>query len=126
MLTVTKPAPNRIDIVLSGSVDADAMRAGLKDLMQKAEGVEHGRMLYRIPDLAMPSLGAVAVELGSIPRLFSLLHRFDRCAVMTDSDFLRRAAAFEGALLPGLEVKGFALDALAEAEAWLRRGDDAG
>jgi hypothetical protein len=125
MLTIAKPAPNRIDIELSGSVDTETMRNGLKDLMEKAEGVEHGHMLYRIPHFAMPSFGAVAVELGHIPRLLSLLRRFDRCAVMTDSEWLRRAAEVQGKLLPGLDVKGFALDDGAGAEAWLREGETA-
>lgn len=119
MLTIDKRSDNRIDITLSGALDADAMRAGLHDLLDKAEGMEHGQMLYRIPDFAMPSLGAIMVELGLLPRLFSLLHRFDRCAVLSDAPWLRQTAEVKGAIIPGLTIRAFGLEEEAAAEAWL-------
>ena len=119
MLTITKPSANRLDITLSGALDADAMRAGLHDLLDKADGIEHGHMLYRIPDFSMPSLGAIMVELGLLPRLFSLFHRFDRCAVLSDAAWLRSTAEVQGAVLPGLTIRSFALDDEAGAETWL-------
>jgi SpoIIAA-like len=119
MLTVTKTSPDRVDIVLSGALDAAAMRAGLDELIRLSEGVRHGRMLYRITDFSMPTLGAIGVELGRLPRLFALVSRFDRCAVISDVAWLRRAAEIEGALIPGLEIKSFDLPDAAAAEAWL-------
>ncbi len=119
MLTVTKPSPNRLDIELSGTLDAEAMRAGLDDLLAKSEDIKDGTMLYRIPGFAMPTLRAIGVEMGYLPKLFSLLGKFERCAVCTDAAWLRAAAEVEGALLPGLVITGFALDETAAAEAWL-------
>lgn len=119
MLEIRKPAPNRLDLELRGALDADAMRAGLDDLLAKAEGVEHGAMLYTIPEFAMPTLGALGVELERLPKLFGLLGKFDRCAVLSDAAWLRTAAEVEGALIPGLEIKAFALDQTEAAEAWL-------
>jgi hypothetical protein len=122
MLKITKPSPDRVDIALSGALDADAMRAGLDELIAMSEGVRNGRMLYRITDFAMPTLGAFAVELQRLPKLFALVARFDRCAVLSDTAWLRRAAEIEGALIPGLEVKSFGLGDAAAAEAWLAEG----
>ena len=119
MLKVTKPAPNRLDIELSGMLDAELMRAGLDELMALSVDINAGRMLYRIPGFAMPTLGAIGVEMGYLPKLFGLIGRFDRCAVCTDAAWLRTAAEMEGAMFPGLDIKSFALDDTAEAEAWL-------
>jgi hypothetical protein len=119
MLTVTKPSPDRVDIALGGTLDADAMRAGLDELINLSEGVRNGRMLYRITDFSMPTLGAFAVELGRIPKLFALISRFDRCAVVSDVAWLRTAAEIEGRLIPGLEIKSFDLPDAGAAEAWL-------
>lgn len=119
MLTVTSPEPNRVDIELSGPLDAEAMRVALDDLLEKSEGVSHGRMLYRIPEFALPSLGAIGVELQRLPRLMGLLGKFDRCAVLSDAPWLRTAAEVEGALFPGLKIKSFALADEAAALAWL-------
>jgi len=122
MLKITKPAPNRLDIELSGALDAEMMRVGLDELMAKSADVSQGRILYRIPEFALPSLGALSVELQRLPKLFALLGRFERCAVLSDAGWIRTAAEFEGALLPGIEIKGFALEEREVAEAWLALG----
>lgn len=119
MLTITKPSENRIDIELSGSIDADAMRQGLDDLIAQSEGVTQGRMLYRITDFELPSLGAIGVEFSRMPKLFGLLGKFDKCAVLSDTSWIRKAAEVEGALFPGIKIKGFEMQDVDGAEAWL-------
>jgi len=123
MLNVSKPSPNRIDIEFSGALDADAMRAALDHLIKKSEGITHGKMLYRILDFEMPTMGAIAVELQHMPKLFSLIGRFDKCAVLSDTAWIRTAAEIEGAIIPSFEIKSFALADARDAEAWL--ADDA-
>ena len=119
MLTITKPSPGRLDIVLKGRIDADAMRQGLDDLIAKSEGMEHGRMFYRIEDFAMPTMAAFGVEFSRLPKLFGLLGKFDKCAVICDTAWLRTAAKIEGALIPGLAIKSFEPGEADAAEAWL-------
>lgn len=121
MLKVTKPAPNRVDIVLEGSLDSDAMRAGLAQLIEASEDIKNGVMLYKIPEFSMPTLGALGVELKTLPKLFGLLGKFDKCAFLSDSGWLRTAAEIEGALFPGIEIKSFTLTDEAGAEAWLAK-----
>ena len=62
MLTITKPSPDRVDIDLDGRIDADIMRAALDDLIAKSQGVKGGRMLYRIRNFELPTLGAIGPE----------------------------------------------------------------
>lgn len=119
MLKVTRVSPNRVDIELTGRLDAEAMRTGLDDLIEQSEDIANGLMLYTITEFAMPSAGAFAVEFGRLPKLFGLIGKFDRCAVLTDTAWLRTAAEIEGALIPGLEVRGFELGQNDAAEAWL-------
>ena len=119
MLTITKPSPNRIDVALSGTLDADAMRAGLDDLIDSAADISAGRMLYTITDFELPTLGAIGVEMTRLPKLFGLLGRFDKCAVICDTDWLRRAAEIEGALFPGIDIRAFPPEDRGAAEAWL-------
>lgn len=120
MITITKTAANRIDMEFdASSIDEDTMRAALEELIEKADGIEHGQLLYRLHHFPWPSLGAVAVKLEHLPKLFRLLGKFDRCAILSDEAWLRKAADIEGALIPGLEMKGFAMDEAEAAEAWL-------
>jgi hypothetical protein len=122
VLKVTKRSDNRVDIELDGQLDAEAMRRGLDDLIAQSEDVVNGRMLYTISEFSLPTLEAIGVELGRIPKLFGLLGRFDRCAVLSDSSWLRTAAEIEGAFFPGIEIKSFELDHGEAAEVWLAEG----
>ena len=123
MLTITKPSPDRVDIDLDGRIDADIMRAALDDLIAKSQGVKGGRMLYRIRNFELPTLGAIGVEFSKLPKLFGLLGAFDKCAVLSDSAWLNKAAEIEGAVFPGIEIKSFGLDQQDVAEEWLSLAD---
>ena len=121
MFSVTKPAPNRVDIDISGSLDAEAMRDGLDALLDASEEVSNGRMLYNISSISLPTLGALGVEFARLPKLFGLLSKFEKCAVLADAAWLRQAAEIEGALFPGIEIKSFDFDQEDAAEDWLAR-----
>ncbi|SHG57594.1 STAS/SEC14 domain-containing protein [Cognatishimia maritima] len=123
MLKITQNGPNRIDIDLNGQIDAVNMRVALDEIMALSEGMENGTMLYRIPEFTMPTLAAIGVEMTYLPRLFVLLGKFDRCAVLTDAAWLKKAAEIEGALIPGIDIKSFDLNEEEAAEKWLSDGD---
>lgn len=119
MLTITKRSENRVDIELDGALDADGMRAALDDLIAQSQSIENGQMLYRIGDFKLPTLGALAVEFSRLPKLFGLLGKYDKCAVISASDWIRKAAEIEGALIPGIEIRSFSLNEQESAEVWL-------
>jgi hypothetical protein len=122
MLTITKPEANRIDIDLSGKIDSEEMAKGLDDLLEMSQDINEGTMLYTITSFAFPDMGAIAVEMARLPKMFGLLGRFDRCAVLSDATWLRTAAEVEGALFPGIDIKAFELNERDQAEAWLKTG----
>ncbi len=119
MFHVTRIGDNRIDVDFSGKLDSSEMRFALDELMRKSEGISHGQMLYRIGDFDIPTLGAMGVELARIPQLFRFIRRFDRCAVVSGKEWLRRASEIEGALFPGLAIKAFDENQNTEAHNWL-------
>lgn len=119
MFRVTRKGDNRLDIELSGRLDSDDMQAALDELVRKSDGIEHGRMLYRIGDFDLPTLGAMGVELSRIPEMFRWVRRFDRAAVVVDRGWIRTVSEIEGALIPGLVIKAFDVDEQTAAEAWL-------
>jgi hypothetical protein len=119
MLNVSKPSANRLDIELSGTLDADAMSSALDQLIEESEDITKGRMLYRITDFEMPTMGALGVELQKMPKLLGLIGKFEKCAVLSDDAWIRTAAEIEGAVIPFLEIKGFPLSAANLAEEWL-------
>ena len=122
MFHVTRIGDSRIDVDFSGKLDSNEMRFALDELMRKSEGISHGKMLCRIGEFDMPTLGAVGVELSRIPQLFRFIRRFDRCAVVAGKEWIRKLGEIEGAMIPGLKVKGFDLHESAEAHGWLESG----
>ncbi|MEM9579501.1 MAG: STAS/SEC14 domain-containing protein [Pseudomonadota bacterium] len=119
MITVTKPSDTRVDVELKGGIDANIMSAGLDRLMEVSEGMTGGTMLYTITEFEMPTIGALGIEFARIGQLFGLISKFDRCAVVSDSGWIRTAAEVEGALIPGMQIKAFEMRDRAAAETWL-------
>jgi hypothetical protein len=100
------------------------MRSGLDHLIEESEGITNGKMLYKIAGFEMPTLGAMAIELYRMPNLLRLIKKFDKCAVLSDTAWIRTAAKVEGAVIPSLEIKSFALKDVKAAEAWLDGATD--
>lgn len=117
MFSVSNNGPDRLDINISGKLTQADMSTALEQLLAAANDIEHGRMLYEISDFAFPTLGAIAVELSHLPALFGLMRKFEHVAVVAEAQWIRRVGEWEGALLPGVEIRGF--ETVAEAEAWL-------
>ncbi|KEJ96341.1 STAS/SEC14 domain-containing protein [Pseudosulfitobacter pseudonitzschiae] len=124
MMTVTKPAANRVDVILSGPLDSEMMGDALDRIIAASEDVRNGQMLFAIERFEMPTMGAWAAELVRVPSLMAAVMRFDRCAVLSDVAWLRTTAEIEGKVIPSLEIKSFALAQGDAAEAWLS-GEDA-
>jgi hypothetical protein len=119
MFKVIQNGVNRLDIELSGKLDAEQMKTALDELVSKSETIENGKMLYEIIDFHLPSLGAIAIEFSRLPSMFKLMKKFNRAAVLTDKTWIQKVSELEGVLFPGLEIKAFNRDQKEEAEAWL-------
>ncbi len=119
MFKVTKKGTNRLDIELSGKLDSAEMQIALDELVAKSKEIEKGKMLYDVIEFHLPSLSAIAIEFSRLPSMFGLITKFDRAAVLSDKDWIKKISEFEGMLIPGLEIKAFNRDQKEEAEVWL-------
>lgn len=119
MFKITLNGPDRLDIEMSGKLNAEDMKIVLDELESKSGDIENGRMLYDVIDFHIPSLAAIGIELSRLPRMFGFIRKFNRAAVLTDKTWLKKASELEGMLIPGLEIKAFDRDQKEEAEAWL-------
>ena len=119
MMNITKVSSNRVDLEFAGKLDSTQMTKILDELFSAIEDMEHGVLLYRIGELEIPTMGAIAVELKNLPKIFRLIKKIDRIAVVCDQDWIQTWAEIEGKLIPGLEIKSFDLDEEVAAAEWL-------
>ena len=119
MFKVIPNGINRLDIEMSGKLNAEDMKIALDELVSKSKNIENGKMLYEIIDFHLPSLGAIKIEFSRLPEMLRLMKKFDRAAVLTDKTWLKKVSEFEGVFYPGLEIKAFNRDQKEEAEDWL-------
>ena len=119
MFKVEQNGMNRLDIEVSGKLNAGEMRVALDELVSKSKNIEKGKMLYDVIDFHLPSLDAIAIEFSRLPSMFRFLKKFERAAVLTDKTWLKKVSELEGVLFPGLEIKAFDRDQKGKAEAWL-------
>lgn len=117
--SVVRVGPRRIDITFSGKLDAWQMEAALDALVRESEGIEDGQMLFRVHEYRLPTFAAIRLEFRRLPAMLGWIRQFSHCAVLADQAWLRSIAELEGALIPGLSIKGFTLDEEAAAIAWL-------
>jgi len=119
MFKVIQSGENRLDIVMSGKLDADSMKVALDEFIDKSKNIENGIILYTIIDFQLPTISAIGIEFYRLPSMFGLLKKFSRAAVLTDKDWLKKVSEFKGVLFPGLEIKSFNLEQKKEADLWL-------
>lgn len=119
MLEISKTAPNRVELHLEGALDSDAMKTGIDKLFEVSDGVEDGRLFYLITDFQMPTPGALMLEMARLPQLFGLLRHYSKAAVVSDTEWVRNWAEFEGKLFPGIDIRSFEMEERDAAEDWL-------
>ena len=68
MFNVEIKGADRLDIEFGGKLNSDDMKAALDTLVEKSGDIRNGKMLYRIGDFDLPTLGAC-------PRIDGLLRK---------------------------------------------------
>lgn len=65
-------------------------------------------------------LAEASQQFRNVGQVLRRAHEIERCAVITDSTWIRNSAKVEGAVIPGLELMAFSLEETDTAEKWLR------
>lgn len=119
MFKVSQTGKDRLDITMSGKLNSEEMKDALDELVDKSKDIHDGKLLYDVVDFHLPSLGAIVIEFSRLPVMFGWIRKFKRAAVMVDNKWIKKISEIEGALIPGIEIKGFDRDQKDEAETWL-------
>ena len=107
-------------ITVSGAVARETLEAGLNWMDEVVEANDNFAVRVDMAKDDFADLGEISGEFKNVGRLLRHAVEAEKCAVLTDSLFLRNSAKVEGAVIPGLEINTFAPEAAEVAEAWLK------
>ncbi|GLQ19643.1 STAS/SEC14 domain-containing protein [Algimonas porphyrae] len=104
---------------VTGPATTEEIETAMSWFDELGEGQDDYQLYLEIPKMNFPDLGSVRRTFLSLANIMRGLDSCEKCAVVTDSPFLRSTAKIEGTALPQMEVDSFGIVELAEAEDWL-------
>ncbi|WP_371396108.1 STAS/SEC14 domain-containing protein [Fretibacter rubidus] len=119
--TMTLKLDNNIAyMTVTGKMSDEDMKEALNWFDTVTE--EHGdvQLCVDIAKMDFPSLKAVKQSFVRLGDMLRYPNDIDKCAVLTDSSFLRSTAEVEGAVIPDLEIQAYDMEALPQAVNWLK------
>ena len=108
-----------VRLTVTGAPTQDELKS-VNDWFDELQSKYEDIPLYlEIPKMHFDGLGDLRQSFLGIAHIMRGMEQVERCAVVTDSPFLRSTAQVEGAVLPNMDVGAFGITELARAEDWL-------
>mgnify|MGYP000079548810 CR=1 FL=1 len=104
---------------VTGEMTADSLNEGLAWIDQASEANDNFNICVDLKSENFDDLSAARQQFLNVGRVLRHAPCAEKCAVLTDSDFLKNSAKVEGAVIPGLEINAFDLNEAETAEKWL-------
>lgn len=124
MLNVELKASNRIEIIASGRVEMQAMKAALDRFIKLAEPLQHVTCLADMTDVTLPDADAIRAEIDRLPKVEGLLGKIDKAAVVTNQACVTEAAKRAAVRFPALDIRIYQSHEHDRARAWLSGTDN--
>lgn len=117
-LTASYEAP-LVRLSVTGPANRKEAAQAMEWFETLGESQDSYQLYLEIPKMHFPDLGSVRKTFLSLADIMRGLEACGKCAVVTDSPFLRSTAIIEGTAMPQMHVDSFGIVQLAEAEEWL-------
>lgn len=104
---------------VTGEMTSDSLNEGLAWIDQAVEANDNFNICVDLASENFDDLSTARQQFLHVGRVLRHAPIAEKCAVLTDSDFLKNSAKVEGAVIPGLEINAFDLDESETAERWL-------
>ena len=119
MFKVEAPRDGILRLEMSGRLDAAQMRGALNAVIARMRETPAERVMLRLREIDVRTRGCLDDEARGKPELQQCFRRIRRAAVVSDQDWIRDQARVQAGLSPGVAIRGFAISAQDEAEAFL-------
>jgi len=109
-----------VHMSITGNIKPESMTQGLDWIHELDAEDDDFNLRIDMAQGEFDDLAAISAEFKRVATVLRHSKSAKKCALMTDSMFLRNSAKVEGAVIPGLEVRTFDLDEATPAERWLK------
>lgn len=109
-----------VHMSITGNIKPESMTQGLDWIHELDAEDDDFNLRIDMAQSEFDDLAAISAEFKRVATVLRHSKSAKKCALMTDSMFLRNSAKVEGAVIPGLEVRTFDLDETTPAERWLK------
>lgn len=120
MITMLEIAPSVLAYHVDGKVDAADVERVFEKLDKTLASGDLIRVYAEVHSLAGMSLEGVWTDLRLGTSHMTTLRRITKAALVTDIEWIRRAANLQGLLPVGPEIRIFSLAEQAEARRWIQ------
>lgn len=104
---------------VNGRVGEDELKQGLSWFQERAEANDNYNICIDLRAEEFSDLSAVSREFKNVASMLRHATTAQKCAIISDSAFVRNSAKVEGAVIPGLEIEAFDVTERDPAVAWL-------
>lgn len=93
----------------------------IKTVQSSADGANDNlQICVEMQSESFADLSEASQQFRRVGEVLRRAPEIDRCALITDSSWIRNSAKIEGAVIPGLDLMSFAPDETEAAKKWLR------
>ena len=105
---------------VSGTMSTEALEQGLAWIDGLVEANDNFNICVDMAKDNFEDLSAASAEFRRVGRVLRHAQTSKKCAVLTDSNFIRNSAKVEGSVLLGMDLNTFDLSEAGSAARWLR------
>ena len=111
---------NVVQLSVNGPITSETLQSSYDWIETAQSANDNLQLCIEMQADNFSDLAEASQQFRNVGTVLRRAHEIDRCAVITDSSWLRNSAKVEGAVIPGLNIMAFAPDESETAGKWLR------
>lgn len=119
MISILEIGPRILGYRVEGRVEREDVDRVIAEVDRQLSAGETFRVYAEVFSVTGMSMEAIWRDVLASAQRWTALFRIDRAALVTDVEWVRRAAGVERRMLPGMEIRIVPLAEQAEARLWL-------
>jgi len=111
---------NVVQMSVTGAIASESLQSSFDWIETVQSANDNIQLCVEMQADSFSDLAEASQQFRRVGDVLRRAHDIERCAVITDSSWLRNSARVEGAVIPGMNIMAFSPDEADSAGKWLR------